>query len=95
MIISVNSFEEAKAYPVMFNSSELLMDNNRDIFYVKSVDGMGKYTISTYKFEQVENERPLTAEDFVTRAQFDDLNGKIDQLIKALGVKQNGEQRTK
>lgn len=90
MIISVNSFEEAKAYPVMFNSSELLMDNNKDVFYVKSVDGMGKYTISTYKFEQVENERPLTAEDFVTRAQFDDLNGKIDHLIKALGVKQNG-----
>lgn len=95
MIISVNSFEEAKAYPVMFNSSELLMDNNKDVFYVKSVDGMGKYNISTYKFEQVENERPLTAEDFVTRAQFDDLNGKIDQLIKALGVKQNGEQHTK
>ena len=74
MIISVNSFEEAKAYPVMFNNTELLMDNNKDVFYVKSVDGMGKYTISTYRFEQIENEKPLTSENFVTREQFADLN---------------------
>ena len=64
MIISVNSFEEAKSYPVLFNTSEILLDNNRDVFYVKTVDGMGKYTINTYKFEQIENERPLTA-DFI------------------------------
>ena len=91
MIISVNSFEEAKAYPVMFNSTELLMDNNKDVFYVKSVDGMGKYTISTYRFEQIENEKPLTSENFVTREQFADLNSKLDYLIRELGVKQNGQ----
>lgn len=90
MIISVNSFEEAKAYPVMFNSTELLMDNNKDVFYIKSVDGMGKYTISTYKFEQIENEKPLTSENFVTREQFADLNSKLDYLIRELGVKNNG-----
>ena len=91
MIISVNSFEEAKAYPVMFNSTELLMDNNKDVFYIKAVDGMGKYTISTYRFEQIENEKPLTSENFVTREQFADLNSKIDYLIQELGVKQNGQ----
>lgn len=90
MIISVNSFEEAKAYPVMFNSTELLMDNNKDVFYIKAVDGMGKYTISTYRFEQIENEKPLTSENFVTREQFADLNSKLDFLIRELGVKQNG-----
>lgn len=89
MIISVGSFEEAKNYPVMFNTSELLMDNNRDVFYVKSVDGMGKYTINTYSFKQIENEKPLTAENFVTREQFDSLNGKLDMLIKELGVSKN------
>ena len=87
MIISVNSFEEAKAYPVMFNNTELLMDNNKDVFYIKSVDGMGKYTISTYRFEQIENEKPLTSENFVTREQFADLNSKLDYLIRELGVK--------
>ena len=91
MIISVNSFEEAKAYPVMFNNTELLMDNNKDVFYVKSVDGMGKYTISTYRFEQIENEKPLTSENFVTREQFADLNSKLDYLIKELGVKNGGQ----
>lgn len=90
MIISVNSFEEAKAYPVMYNNTELLMDNNKDVFYIKSVDSMGKYTISTYRFEQIENEKPLTSENFVTREQFADLNSKLDYLIRELGVKQNG-----
>lgn len=91
MIISVNSFEEAKAYPVMYNNTELLMDNNKDVFYIKSVDSMGKYTISTYRFEQIENEKPLTSENFVTREQFADLNSKLDYLIRELGVKQNGQ----
>ena len=90
MIISVNSFEEAKAYPVMYNNTELLMDNNKDVFYIKSVDSMGKYTISTYSFKQIENEKPLTSENFVTREQFADLNSKLDYLIRELGVKQNG-----
>ena len=91
MIISVNSFEEAKAYPVMYNNTELLMDNNKDVFYIKSVDSMGKYTISTYRFEQIENEKPLTSENFVTREQFADLNSKLDYLIRELGVKNNGQ----
>ena len=89
MIISVGSFEEAKNYPVMFNSSELLMDNTKDVFYVKSVDGMGKYTISSYKFYKIENEKPLTADNFVTREQFENLNSKIDMLISELGVTRN------
>lgn len=89
MIISVSSFEEAKAYPVMFNNSEILMDNNRDIFYVKSVDGMGKYTVATYEFHKIENEKPLTSADFVTREQFDSLNSKLDMLLKELGGSNN------
>ena len=90
MIISVNSFEEAKAYPVMYNNTELLMDNNKDVFYIKSVDSMGKNTISTYRFEQIENENPLTSENFVTREQFEDLNSMLDFLIRELGAKSNG-----
>lgn len=85
MIISVNGFEEAKSYPVMFNNSEILMDNNKDVFYVKAVDGMGKYTVTTYKFERIENEKPLTTEHFVTREQFESLSEKIDKLIVGLG----------
>lgn len=91
MIISVNGFEEAKAYPVMYNNTEILMDNNRDVFYVKSVDGMGKYSISTYEFHQIENEKPLTAANFVTREQFDGLSSKLDLLIRELGVNKDGK----
>lgn len=90
MIISVNGFEEAKSYPVMFNNSEILMDNNRDVFYVKAVDGMGKYTVSTYEFHKIENEKPLTAANFVTREQFDSLNSKLDKLLNELGGASNG-----
>lgn len=90
MIISVNGFEEAKSYPVMFNSSELLMDNNRDVFYIKSVDTMGKYTINTYSFKQVENEQPA----MVTQEQFNSLQSKLDTLIASLGGAQNAQQYT-
>lgn len=90
MIISVNGFEEAKSYPVMYNSTEILMDNTRDVFYIKAVDGMGKYTVNTYKFEQIENERPLTAADFVTREQFEGLSNKLDILIRELGGSKDG-----
>ena len=88
MIISVNSFDEATRYPVLFNTSEILLDNNRDVFYVKTVDGMGKYTINTYKFEQIENERPLTADNFVTKQQFDDLSTKLDQMMAMMASTQ-------
>ena len=88
-MISVNSFEEARNYPIMFGTTEIMMDNNRNIFYLKSVDAMGKYTVNTYKFEQIENEKPLTSADFVTREQFDGLNSKLDLLLTQLGVATN------
>lgn len=91
MITSVNNFDEAKNYPVMFNDSIILMDNNRDVFYVKTVDSMGKYTMRSYEFHQIENEKPLTAENFVSKEQFKSLEGKLDMLIAELGVDKNGK----
>ena len=85
MILSVNSFEEAKNYPVMFNNSELLMDNNKDVFYVKSVDSLGKVSVNTYKFEKIENEKPLSPDNYVTVDQFNSLANKLDTIIKELG----------
>lgn len=90
MIISVNGFEEAKNYPVMYNNSELLMDNNRDVFYIKSVDAMGKYTINSYSFKQIENDQPA----IVTQEQFNSLQTKLDTLIASLGGAQNAQQYT-
>lgn len=90
-MISVNSFEEARNYPIMFGTAEIMMDNNRNIFYLKSVDMSGKYTVNTYKFEQIENEKPLTSADFVTREQFDGLSNKLDLLLTQLGVTGNGK----
>lgn len=86
MIISVNSFQEAEKYPVLFGTSEIMLDNNRDIFYVKSVDNTGRYVMSTYEFRQVENEKPLTADNFVTREQFNMMNNKIDLLLAQLSA---------
>lgn len=85
MILSVNSFEEAKNYPVMFNNSELLMDNNKDVFYVKSVDSLGKVSVNTYKFEKIENEKPLSPDNYVTVDQFNSLASKLDTIIRELG----------
>lgn len=90
MIISVNGFEEAKNYPVMYNNSELLMDNNRDVFYIKSVDAMGKYTINSYSFKQIENDQPAV----VTQEQFNSLQTKLDTLIASLGGASHAQQYT-
>nr|DAT91724.1 MAG TPA: hypothetical protein [Caudoviricetes sp.] len=90
-MISVNSFDEARNYPVMFNTAEIFLDNNRNVFYLKSVDSMGKYTINTYKFEQVENEKPMTTADFATREQFESLSSKLDTLLSQLGVNTDGK----
>ncbi len=84
MILYVNSFEEAKAYPVMFNTSEIFLDANQDRFYCKAVDNMGKVAMSTYEFHQIENEKPLTSADFVPREQFDALTAKLDNLMALL-----------
>lgn len=90
MIISVNNFEEAKSYPVMYNSSELLMDNSKDVFYVKAVDSLGKVTIETFRFEKIENEKPLNPDNFVTKEQFNALASKLDFIISELGGNSNG-----
>lgn len=84
MIIYVNGFDEAKNYPVMFNSSDVFFDNSRDRFYCKAVDQTGKPSVTTYEFHQVENEKPLTADNFVPREQFDALNAKLDNLMMLL-----------
>lgn len=89
MIITVNGFEEAKNYPVMFNTSVLLMDKMQDKFYVKSVDNLGKMTIETYEFHKVENQLPLTPDNFVSKQQFDQLSNKIDTILAALGGNTN------
>lgn len=92
MIIYVNNFEEAKAYPVMFNTAEILLDSNQDKFYLKAVDQMGKISMSTYEFHQIENEKPLTSADFVPREQFDALTSKLDSLVALLTQQQSHQQ---
>lgn len=84
MIIYVNGFEEAKKYPVMFNTSEIVFDSTQDKFYLKAVDNTGRYTMSSYEFHQIENEKPLSSADFVPREQFDTLAAKIDNLMELL-----------
>lgn len=88
MIIYVSNFEEAKSYPVMFNTAEILLDSNQDKFYLKAVDQVGKVSMSTYEFHQVENEKPLTSADFVPREQFDALTAKLDSLMALLTAPQ-------
>lgn len=93
MFICVNSFEEADKYPVLFGTTECFLDNNVDLFYLKSVDQMGKYTMSTYEFKQIENPRPINPQDLVTQQrQLNDLTAKMDILLNALGQIQRPEE---
>lgn len=84
MINYVDSFKDAEDSPVMFGTSDIFMNRRKNVFYCKVVDHMGNYTMGTYRFEQIENEKPLTSDDFVPREQFDALAAKIDNLMALL-----------
>lgn len=87
MFVFVNSFEEAEKYPVLFGTTEAFMDNNTDLFYLKSVDTMGKYTMSSYAFQQIENPRPINPQDIASQQrQIAELTAKMDVLLNALGA---------
>lgn len=55
----VNGMEGAKAYPMIPNTSVMLMDSENSRFYIKTADINGKRTIETYVYQREdESETP-------------------------------------
>lgn len=82
----------AKSYLVAPNQSILLMDSEGDRFYLKSTDGAGMPTLRTFEYKEVTQNAQTGAntgnktmnEQFVTREEYNALNGKYDDLLARL-----------
>lgn len=74
------SDEEAQRYILPPNSKVLLMSKDKPVFYVKTTDSLGQYTIDTYSFEKI-TPAQQTDPNVVTQA---DLAAFKEELIALL-----------
>lgn len=82
----VNGIEGAKSYLMQPNQSVLLMDSDELKCYMKQSDSTGKATIRTFKLEEIteKEESKMPVGDYVSKADFDTLSNKFDELLKKL-----------
>lgn len=82
----VNGIEGAKSYPMQPNQTVMLMDSENPIAYMKQSNGMGQATLKYYRLVET-SESELKGQvakqtDFVSKADFDILSAKVDELLK-------------
>lgn len=82
-LVRVTGLDGAKMYQLPPNSSMPLFDANGDVFYVKTTDGAGFYTIRTFRFVPVD-EQPGGQEGWATRGELLELARQIEELKGAL-----------
>ena len=76
-LIRVTGMEGARAYQMPPNSAAALFDGGQDVFYVKTTDGAGFPTIRAYSFQPMEQAQAMGANEYVTRAEFEQLKEMI------------------
>lgn len=94
-LIRVTGMDGARAYQMSPNSVVSLFDSDNDIMYIKSTDGAGFPTIKAFRFEAYEPTQQPSQNDYVTRAEFNELKGMIDnvkQFIPTATKQSNYEQ---
>ncbi len=100
-IIWVQGEAGAKAYPVAPGNSLLLMDSEKDCFYIKSTDSSGvPMPLRTFTYTEVVQTQPTRQADtrfddsmYVTRDEFEELKQMIrDKHSTQRRENRNGEQ---
>lgn len=76
----------AKSWIVAPNQTVILMDSERDQFYIKSADASGMPTLKTYRYEALDAKRP----EYVTKEDFLELKNKLDAIETKLSKKKKG-----
>ena len=76
-LIRVTGMDGARAYQMPPNSTVALFDGGQDVFYVKTTDGAGFPTIRAYSFQPMEQAQAMGANEYVTRAEFEQLKEMI------------------
>lgn len=83
----VQGKEGAKSYQVQPGTSVILMDSERQMFYIKSANGAGMPELHSYAFQEIhEGEAqviaPTPTADYVPKSDFEQLKGQFDELQK-------------
>ena len=76
-LIRVTGTDGARAHQMPPNTAAALCDGGQDVFYVKTTDGAGFPTIRAYSFQPMEQAQAMGANDYVTRAEFEQLKEMI------------------
>lgn len=82
----------AKSYLVAPNTTVLLMDSEGSRFYLKSTDNAGMPSLRIFEYAETTQETPQATQNtqtnlddkYVTRAEYDDLNGKYTEILDRL-----------
>lgn len=95
----VNGIQGAKDYPLSPGQTMMLMDQQAMLCYMKSADDMGRYNLSYYKLEEVDESTakdivnpPSPQPNYALKEDIDILNKKFDDLLKALNNKPKKDQ---
>ena len=90
---------EAKAYVLLPNQKEMLIDREKGVAYLKYTDTMGQSTCKVFKFEEMQDSKNTPSidtsnfvtkddtKDFVSRKDFDDLLHRFENLRAQLKPK--------
>ena len=87
-IITVAGLNEARSFNLNHGESIVLIDANDDVFYIKECDEIGKSTIKSYKYEEIEIEEKTSG---VSKKEFDKLSGDVKELKSLVKELANGK----
>ena len=77
-VITVAGLSEARGFNLNPGESIVLIDANDDYFYIKECDDIGKSTIRSFMYEEVELED--VGPGAVSKKEFDKLSGDVKEL---------------
>jgi hypothetical protein len=84
-ITRVNGRDSALQYQLPPNSmSPALFDNNGRTFYIVSTDGTGAKTVEAFDYSEHVEQAQTPTDDFVSRAEFDELSARVSMALEAL-----------
>lgn len=87
----VNDIESAKAYQMMPNSKQILLDKNLPRFYLVETDATGMKSVTPYDFTEVKDD---PAPEYLTRQEFDVWRTNYESAIQQQQQQQNTSKPT-
>lgn len=87
--IFINTEDDAHAYIVPPNTTTLLMCRQKPIFFIKSADSLGQYSLDRYEFKKAPIAPQTTLPDnIITQDQFDAFKDEIRALLTSISQKE-------